>query len=210
MPPHPEKGIEWQVRPISHHETRSCSGDTVKVILVLSLKSQDWEAGLSPTLTFTRISMYVADGHYQRVLCCSDTSQPAQMPSANSLCYFQVDLASGSHPGFLQSEESAPVVPDELSPETWCGTNLLLCSSGKFQLKIKISFCKSELSSLLSGTSELWNTKKSICILPDIKYYYFPQIFQQNWWGFDGLIQYFNFAEHLVWSQAASWPHVNQ
>lgn len=144
-PRHPHtqrRGIEWKVRPISHHETRLCSGDTVKVILVLSLKSQGWEPGLSPTLTFTRISMYVADGHYQHVLCCSDTSQPAQMLSANSLCYFQVDLASGSHPGFLQSEESAPVVPDELSPGTWCGTNLLLCSSGKFQLKIKISFWK--------------------------------------------------------------------
>lgn len=133
-----------------------------------------------------------------------------QVPSAYAPSYFQVDLASGRGPGFLQSEESAPVVSDELSAGTWCGTNLLLCSSGKFQLSIKISLSKSDLSSLLSGTSELCNTEQLSYVLRDIKYYYFPQIFQQNWWRFDELIQYFNFAGHLVQSQTASSTHVNQ
>lgn len=68
------------------------------------------------------------------------------------------DLASGNDPDFLQSEESAPVVLTELSPETWCETNLL-CSLQEFQQSIKMSsFSKSELNILLFVASEFLST----------------------------------------------------
>ena len=69
------RGSKQKLHPISQHKTCSHSGEARKTSVVLSLKSQGWEPGLSPTTTFTGISMYVADGRYQHVLYGSDISQ---------------------------------------------------------------------------------------------------------------------------------------